>query len=107
MAASTRALPVKCTTLRRPPVKLSQSGSVDQVGLDDLDPSPGECLGRIASGVAAGETDRELARSDQRLHHAAALPPGATEYRDHLLGHGQLLALSRLPAVDAGCSGYW
>src|SRR5207237_1341964 len=85
----------------------AQAGRIEQVGLDDLDPSPGECLGRIASGVAAGDTDRELPQSEQSLHHAAALPPGATEYRDHLLGHGQLLALSRLPAVDAGCLGYW
>src|SRR5215472_3161237 len=30
-AVSTRAFPVKCATLRRPPVSFSQSGSVDQI----------------------------------------------------------------------------
>jgi hypothetical protein len=52
-AASTRAFPVKCATLTRPPVSFSLSGSVDQIEV--LDPG-------VAGGLHGRRTDLGLTR---------------------------------------------
>src|SRR6516164_9996932 len=143
-AASTRAFPVKCTTLRRSPVSFSLSGSVDQIrcstpaaraactaalpisvsrgiwaGSQKLVTTKAPCApasaerrllgssrsawttstprtanarpGCVAGRIAAGNTHRELARTQERVHNATALLTRTAENRYDLLGHHRLL----------------
>src|SRR6516164_5682261 len=143
-ATSTRAFPVKCATLRRPPVSFSQSGSVDQIrcstpaaraactaalpisvsrgiwaGSQKLVTTKAPCApasaerrllgssrsawttstprtanarpGCVAGRIAAGNTHRELARTQERVHNATALLTRTAENRYDLLGHHRLL----------------
>ncbi len=71
----------------------TQAGSVEQVALDDLDSPLIECLGCSADRVATDNANREFARCEQRVDHAAALSPATTDHRDYRLCHC-LLSLS-------------
>src|SRR5262249_40365844 len=65
----------------------AQAGCVEQVALDDLDSPLIECPSCSADGVATDHANRELARREQRVDHAAPLLAATTYHRDYRLCH--------------------
>src|SRR5262249_48135997 len=75
----------------RPLQRGTEGARVEQIGLDHLDSTRCQRPRSVAGRIAAGNTYRELARAQERVHDATTLQTRTTEYRYDLLGHHRLL----------------